>query len=226
MRTRSALVACALVLVIAAGGAFAQMSTPSQDHTGTVARIDAPAHVIVLDDGRMYRLQPETVVLVDDQPTALEQLRPGQVVVIRAAEAVAFQNGQYVVAAPAADTTTVTTVTTVTTARPHVTNAIGTVARVDAANSAVVLTDGRVVVVGPTSVIQANGRPSKLASLLPGEQVVITETNPVVSRDGRSAVLNQGYVDADTGAALTSDSKYAGYEADISHAGMQIQTGG
>ena len=70
---------------------------------GTVVRIDPQSSVVILDDGRMYRTTPSTVLLVDNRPTALTTLRAGESVVIQAGEPVAFRDGRYVaLAAPAA----------------------------------------------------------------------------------------------------------------------------
>jgi hypothetical protein len=101
MLLRTSAVAIALSLTMAAA-ATAQPSTPSLDARGTVVNLDAPYNVVVLEDGRMYRITPNTVLLVDNQAVPLSAVRPGSVVVLRSAEAVTLRNGQYVVAAPAA----------------------------------------------------------------------------------------------------------------------------
>ncbi len=102
---------CALALTfITATAALAQPSTASLDEQrGTVMRLDQNAHVIVFDDGRMYRATPNTVFLVDSRPVAYEALQPGSTVIIRAAEPVSFQNGRYIVvsAAPVPGSTAV-----------------------------------------------------------------------------------------------------------------------
>jgi hypothetical protein len=94
---------CALALTfVTATAALAQPSTASLDEQrGTVMRLDRDAHVIVFDDGRMYRATPNTVLVIDNRPVAYEALQPGSTVVIRAAEPVAFQNGRYIVVTPA-----------------------------------------------------------------------------------------------------------------------------
>jgi hypothetical protein len=70
----------------------------SPEARGTVARLDAPANVIMLEDGRMYRVTSSTVVLVDDQPVPVTAVQPGSVVVLRSPEFVTLRDGQYVVA--------------------------------------------------------------------------------------------------------------------------------
>jgi hypothetical protein len=57
--------------------------------SGTVLRIDPQASVVVLDDGRMYRVTPGTVLVVESRPTPITALRPGQRVVIQSGEVVA-----------------------------------------------------------------------------------------------------------------------------------------
>ena len=84
--------------------------------TGTVVRIDPQSRVIMLDDGRLYRVTPDTVLLVDNQQAQLATLAPGQRVVIRSGEVVALQNGQYVAVRPG--TTVVTPAPTVVTPAP------------------------------------------------------------------------------------------------------------
>jgi hypothetical protein len=76
-------------------GAASLASAQSMD-TGTVVRIDPQSQVVILDDGRMYRVTPNTVLLVDNQRAQFTTLAPGQRVMIQAGEVVALQNGQYV----------------------------------------------------------------------------------------------------------------------------------
>jgi len=89
---RSILGSVAGVLLL---GAAAVASAQSLE-TGTVVRIDPQSRVVILDDGRMYRVTPNTVLLVDNQRAQLTTLAPGQRVVIQSGEVVALQNGQYV----------------------------------------------------------------------------------------------------------------------------------
>jgi hypothetical protein len=92
-----------LAIVLAAGAASAQTMPPSEA-TGVVARVDARQGVVILDDGRMLRATPATVILAGGMPTTVSALQPGTLVVVRGAEPVAFRGGQYVVTsdAPAA----------------------------------------------------------------------------------------------------------------------------
>ncbi len=105
MRSRIAVLAIALVLV-ASGVAHGQ--TAIDAGSGTIVRIDPQSNVVMLDDGRMYRVTPSTVLLVDNRPAALATLRPGERVIIQAGEPVLYREGRYVVV-QAAPSTTVTT---------------------------------------------------------------------------------------------------------------------
>ena len=217
--------ACALVVALglAASGAIGQ-----DVYTGTITRIDEPSQVIIFEDGRMYRVVPNTVVFVDNQPMTYMALQPGTRVVVRGGEPVMFRDGQYILftgwAMAPVTTTTVTTVTT--TPQPLLASASGVVAGYDPRTNIVTLTDGRMALLSSKTAILVNGHPTTAEALYPGMPVVISAINPVVSRDGRYVLLNEGFFDAGTGSAMTWDSKYAGYEADTNNAAMQMQSGG
>lgn len=89
---RSILGSVAGVLLLGA----ATLASAQSMETGTVVRVDPQSRVVILDDGRMYRVTPETVMVVDNQRTQLTTLAPGQRVMIQSGEVVALQNGQYV----------------------------------------------------------------------------------------------------------------------------------
>lgn len=93
--------ALAAALSLCATVAMAQPAT-TLDARGTVVRYDASYNVIVLDDGRMYRVTPNTMVLVNNQAVPVTSVQPGLPVIIQSGEAVMLQNGRYVVAAPPA----------------------------------------------------------------------------------------------------------------------------
>ena len=119
---RSILGSVAGVLLL---GAAALASAQSME-TGTVVRIDPTSRVIMLDDGRMYRVTPQTVLLVDNQRAQLTTLAPGQRVVIQSGEVVALQNGQYVTVQPSTVVTPAPSTTVVTPAPPVVAQAPAT----------------------------------------------------------------------------------------------------
>ena len=98
MRSRIAILATLLVLGTAISAAAQITVEPS---TGTIVRIDPQSNVVMLDDGRMYRVTPSTVFLVDNRPAAFTMLRSGDRVVIQSADPVVYRDGQYVVVAPA-----------------------------------------------------------------------------------------------------------------------------
>lgn len=75
-----------------------------QEYRGTVARVDEPQQVIVLDNGQMYRVSGDQVVYVNGQPTVLSNVRPGTPVTIASGTPVVYQNGRYVAVAPGSTT--------------------------------------------------------------------------------------------------------------------------
>jgi hypothetical protein len=95
MRSRIAILAAALAL-----GAVGVVSANVTD-SGIVIRVDHGSSVVMLEDGRMYRVTSATVFLVDDRPTSLTGLRRGQRVVIEAGEPVIFREGRYIALPPA-----------------------------------------------------------------------------------------------------------------------------
>lgn len=199
----------------------------AEDITGVVLRTDAPAHVIVLEEGRMYRVSGDDVVLVNGQPVTLDTLQPGTRVVLRGAAPVALRDGTYVViaepGATVSDPAALPRATVVTPpaviSQPMVR---GTVVRVDERQGIVVLDDGRSVQTGAETVALVDGRPVEVFELRPGMDVVLTASNPVVYRSGRYVLLNESFRDA-TGFPLAPEADFEGYEADTDNAGMQVQ---
>jgi hypothetical protein len=94
MRSAFTFVAAALLL-----GTVAVAAAQSVE-TGTVVRIDPQSKVVVLDDGRMYRVTQNTVLVVDNQPALITALVPGQRVMIQSGEVVALRGGQYIAVSP------------------------------------------------------------------------------------------------------------------------------
>src|SRR5882724_2174666 len=94
MRTGIGFVAAALLL-----GAVSVASAQSIE-SGTVVRIDPQSRVVILDDGRMYRVTQNTVLVVENQPAPFTALVPGQRVTIQSGEIVALRGGQYVTVTP------------------------------------------------------------------------------------------------------------------------------
>jgi hypothetical protein len=94
MRSAFTFVAAALLLGTVA------VAVAQSVETGTVVRIDPQSKVVVLDDGRMYRVTQNTVLVVDNQPALITALVPGQRVMIQSGEVVALRGGQYVAVSP------------------------------------------------------------------------------------------------------------------------------
>jgi preprotein translocase subunit YajC len=101
-------------------GAAAVTTAQTAIQTGTVVRIDPQSSVVVLDDGRMYRVTPNTMLVVDDRPTTITALRPGHRVVIQSGEVVAIRDGRYVTVAPPPAVVTQAPPTVITQAPPAV----------------------------------------------------------------------------------------------------------
>jgi hypothetical protein len=94
MRSALAFAAAALLLGTVA------IATAQSVETGTVVRIDPQSRVVVLDDGRTYRVTQSTVLVVENQPAPITALVPGQRVMIQSGEVVALRGGQYVAVSP------------------------------------------------------------------------------------------------------------------------------
>ncbi|MGH7279702.1 MAG: hypothetical protein ACREJG_13595 [Candidatus Rokuibacteriota bacterium] len=89
------------------------VTAQTADVTGRIERVVPDQQVIVLSNGEIYRVTPNTIVYVDSLPMAPSALKAGQTVVIRSGEAVRLQDGQYVVVqAPPAVGATATAVPT------------------------------------------------------------------------------------------------------------------
>lgn len=95
---RSAIGMVAAVLLMGTVSLAAAQSIES----GTVVRVDPQSRVVMLDDGRMYRVTPSTVLVVENHPAPFTALVPGQRVVIQSGEAVTVRGGQYVAVGPTA----------------------------------------------------------------------------------------------------------------------------
>jgi hypothetical protein len=107
---RLGIVAVALGAVVGVGGCAASPSAyldrdepinrttgAGQEYRGTVVRVDEPQHVVVLDNGQMYRVSGDRAVVVNGQPVVLGRLQPGTPVTV-VGTPVVYQNGRYVAA--------------------------------------------------------------------------------------------------------------------------------
>jgi hypothetical protein len=68
--------------------------------SGTVTRVDDTQQVVVLENGRMYRVTGDNAVYVDGRPVTFRTVRPGSRVTIVNGTPVVYENGQYVVVQP------------------------------------------------------------------------------------------------------------------------------
>jgi len=222
MLRKIGLAVCGLVLAI-------PLVVGAEETTsGKVVRVDPDARVIVLDDDRMYRLESaDAVVLVDERPVELAVVQPGTRVVIRSGERVELRDGRYVVigAAPAAlpRATVVTPAALAIVTPPALVT--GTVRTFDPLTGAVVLDGGQTFVVGPGTVVMSDGQVWPTTALRPGLHVTLSAVNPVVYRDGRYALMNEGFRDMNS-SVLGPDARYHGLAADMDSAAMQVQAGG
>ena len=73
---------------------------------GKVMKLDTTANVVVLEDGSMYRVVPDTVFIVEEKPVKFEALQPGTTVVIQSGEPVQFKDGKYIIISPSASPAT------------------------------------------------------------------------------------------------------------------------
>jgi hypothetical protein len=107
---RLGIVAVALGAVVGVGGCAASPSAyldrdepinrttgAGQEYRGTVVRVDEPQHVVVLDNGQMYRVSGDRAVVVNGQPVVLGRLQPGTPVTV-VGTPVVYQSGRYVAA--------------------------------------------------------------------------------------------------------------------------------
>jgi hypothetical protein len=120
------------------------------DVTGIVTGVDARTGTIRLQDGRVVRVTPGTTVW---QPTTVGAVVPGASVYVRNAEPLDFRSQA-----------------TLPAARPY---QMGTVTRVDAANSYIVMNDGSIVHLRSGVQPIYNGQPLAITELRPGDEVVI-----------------------------------------------------
>lgn len=130
------------------------------DVNGVVASVDARTGTITFQDGRMIRLTDQSLLW---EPSLRSRIRPGERIFVRNALPVAFAP----VMAPAA------TVYTPPAAVVYGGDVMGTVLRVDPSSTSIVLSDGSVVRVSPTTRLSMAGRPMTIADFRPGDEVVV-----------------------------------------------------
>jgi len=67
---------------------------------GRVVQVDPGTQLVILDNNQAYRVGPNAVLMVDNQPVTLSNLQPGQAVVIRSGEPVTVMPSTQGTAAP------------------------------------------------------------------------------------------------------------------------------
>ena len=171
MRSRLALAVAAFVL-----GTVAVASAQVMD-SGTVVRIDPQSSVVMLEDGRMYRVTPSTVFLVDNRPSQFTTLRPGERVVIQSGEPVIYRDGRYIALQPVqpavpSGSTVITQAPPVITQTPALAGVrqtiYGTITDVDR--------DGKVKIKTDRDSFEARVSPEALRQVRKGDNVVIDLT--------------------------------------------------
>jgi hypothetical protein len=173
MIRRIAPILCAVVLALTAS-AWAQTEV-----RGVVSRVDPVNRNVYFTDGRVIHLTPGSTLTIDGKPGRLESVTPGMSLVL-------FPAGT--------STTTVTTVTQpvqvvpapapavvapapVTLPAPAPVNVTGTIARTDPLSQTITFQDGRIVKIGPHTMVWQQA--PAISSLLPGAQVFVRDAVPV-----------------------------------------------
>ena len=154
--------------------------------TGTVVRIDQPAGVILLDNGQMYQATPQTVFLVNNQPTNFATIAPGTPVIVQHGQPVVVRDGRYVVLGPSVPAGAVAVPAPVVTAPVPAASAFevsGVVKYADSVRRIVRFDDGRNIAVDENVQLLANGSPVMLSSVRPGTFVVARSSKPLAFRD-------------------------------------------
>lgn len=181
MIRRTGILACAVAL------ALVSPALAVDTISGTVKHVDDTGRIIELTDGRIVHLgydiavdDPRTAaVLVDGRPVAVSEIRPGMYIVV--------PSEPMVVSAPRASATAPATVVTEPTIQ-------GTVVRVDPGTQTIVLSDGRIVQTSASTVVVVGDRTVDVATVQPGDTVVITTTDVAPGALPREAVLTAARV--------------------------------
>jgi hypothetical protein len=180
MTRRIAPILCAVGLLVATG-AWAQTEI-----RGIVSYVDPVTRTVYFTDGRTVQVKPGSTLTINGQPVLLEAVRPGTTVVMLPA---------------GASTTTVTTVTqqtqlqpsppppppvalvpvapppaVVSVPAPSPVNVTGTIARTDPLNQTITFQDGRIVRIGPNTMVWQQA--PAISTLLPGAQVFVRDALP------------------------------------------------
>ncbi len=124
------------------------------DATGNVASVEPSTGTLALADGRVVRVTDATTIW---KSSSVEDLKPGAQIMIR--------NGAQAGVESSAS-------------RPQGDWRMGTVRRVNSAAGELILADGTVVNVSPSTIVQRGTQRLTLDALEPGWEVVVTAPKP------------------------------------------------
>lgn len=81
--SRTIAILTTIVLLIAGGSAWAEQAVSMPfEKSGTIARIDGPSRLVILEDGRTVHMTGNAFVFLDGRPMTFESLHPRMTVVI------------------------------------------------------------------------------------------------------------------------------------------------
>jgi len=171
------------------------VSHPPVDVSGRVASVDRQNGIITFQDGRMVRVMPNGRMY---QSVGLASIQPGSDVLVGDALPIGFRGtGSTMIGTPSAWTDR---------------DMMGRVTSIDSSGGQIILSDGTILAVGPSTRMQMwNGQVVTINDLRPGDEVVVrvrqapaavaVPTAPVVTGDVRSpgfrgyrAALDTDYV--------------------------------
>ena len=169
-------VTAGLVVLLLATVAWTEMEI-----RGVVSYVDPATRTVHFTDGRAIQIQPGATLTINAQSVVLESVQPGATAVLLT---------------PGTSTTTVTTVTQPLHAvpspptptvvlvppppivlAPALVNATGTIAGTDPVNQTITFQDGRIVGVGPNTMVWHLA--PAVSTLQPGARVVVRDAMPV-----------------------------------------------
>lgn len=131
-----------------------QPTSATIDATGNVATVEPSTGTLVLADGRVVRVTDATTIW---KSGSVDELRPGARVLIRNGAEAGLEGS---------------------TSRPRGEWRMGTVRRVNSAGGELILADGTVVNVSPSTVVRRGNERLTLDALEPGWEVVVTAPKP------------------------------------------------
>ena len=181
---------------VAAPGTVAVTAPPPHppvDASGTVASIDSQSRIITFQDGRMVQATDRTVIW---QPMQIATLRPGTQVFVRDAQPVGYRQSWSTVPAGSSR------------------EMMGTVMRVDQGQNLILLSDGTVIRVSPSTKLQMGNQQVAMSQLRPGTEVVV-RVNPATATTAIPPAAGTA-TSSTSGSALPRQSGFFGATLDAS----------